>query len=57
MGECASMRLRRSSEGPATSVLETTSTTAAWDGIPARPAGEPVIKAPRAADAAPPRAA
>ena len=51
------MRLRRSSEGPATSPKETTLTTVAWDGIPARPAGEPVIRAPRAADAAAPRAA
>ena len=46
------MRLRRSSEGP-TSTSESTP-VAAWDGIPSRPAGEPLIKAPRAAEAAAP---
>jgi hypothetical protein len=48
------MHLRRSSEGPK---AEPVPTPIAWDGIPARAAGEPVIHAPRAADAAPPRAA
>ena len=42
------MRLRRSSEGPATTSIET---TVGWDGIPTRAAAEPVIKAPRAAEA------
>ena len=51
------MRLRRSSEGPATTTPDTTSTTVAWDGVPARPAGEPLIRAPRAADVAAPLAA
>ena len=51
------MRLRRSSEGPATITPDTTGTTVAWDGIPARPAGEPVIRAPRAAEIAAPLAA
>ena len=50
------MRLRRSSEG-STSTSEATPSTA-WDGIPSRPAGEPLIKAPRAAEVvAPPQAA
>ena len=48
------MRLRRSSEGPTPTPETVPATAAAWDGIPARPAGEPLIKAPRAADAAAP---
>lgn len=42
------MRLRRSSEGPATT---STDTTVGWDGIPAKAAAEPLIKAPRAVEA------
>jgi len=41
------MRLRRSIEA---STTPTETTVAAWDGIPAKPAGEPVIRAPRAGD-------
>jgi hypothetical protein len=48
------MRLRRSSEGPTPTSETGPTTAAAWDGIPARAAGEPVIKAPRAAEAAAP---
>jgi hypothetical protein len=47
------MHLRRSSQGSPTRSNDVETSHAAWDGIPARPAGEPVIKAPRAADAAP----
>jgi hypothetical protein len=48
------MRLRRSSEGPAATSEDT---TVGWDGVPSRAAAEPLIKAPRAAEAAAPHAA
>lgn len=53
------MRLWRSNEGPATPTTDTDPTVAdAWDGIPSKPAHEPLIKAPRAGDlVAAPRAA
>lgn len=47
------MRLRRSSEGTAATTTATDYVAAtAWDGVPSRPADEPVIKAPRAGDMA-----
>lgn len=47
------MRLRRSSEGTAATTTATDHVAAtAWDGVPSRPADEPVIKAPRAGDMA-----
>jgi hypothetical protein len=48
------MRLRRSSEAAETPA-ETT--VAVWDGIPAAPAGKPVIRAPRAGDLVAPASA
>jgi hypothetical protein len=45
------MRLRRSGDG---STAGTTATgpelTSAWDGLPAKPAGEVVIRAPKAGE-------
>ena len=47
------MHLRRSSEGSSASTIDPDpAPVAAWDGIPARKAHEPLIKAPRAADVA-----
>lgn len=51
------MRLRRSSERAAATTTATDHVaTAVWDGLPTRPAGEPIIRAPRAGDAASPAA-
>lgn len=45
------MHLRRSSDGTAPTTTVTDPVAAAvWDGLPATPAVEPLIKAPRAAD-------
>jgi hypothetical protein len=46
------MRLRRSSEGPATTVPDGGTAAAVWDGELPKASGQLVIKAPKAADAA-----
>jgi len=52
-GQCASMRLRgRDKPTPADDSVDV-----AWDGVPSRPSTPPIIRAPRAADLAPPKAA
>ncbi len=50
------MRLRRSDEGSAATTTATGTVPTSWDGVGSRPADEPVIKAPRAAELVAPAA-